>query len=205
MPDKEGFHTPVELFELAHQHGAMDDAEHEVAIALAEAESAARVDVLTNLPNERAFWEQLKVAAARAEREKETFCVASIDLVGLKGWNANSHSEGDKALKYLAEAFRQSARDTDRLFRLEGDQFAAIFEDAVDPMRPLQATKDLLDSPAYAINGRNVGFYMGINRYIPEVAEGPVRETTVEAKRMEVYAESQKGLSFDKKIRKSNA
>lgn len=78
-------------------------------------------DALTKLLNRQSY-----VADARSLKENVT-AVVTMDMNGLKRLNDNNgHTEGDKALKALAECFWKAAKDNQRLYRIGGDEYAAL-------------------------------------------------------------------------------
>lgn len=94
----------------------------------------ARHDVLTGLPNRRAFSERLRQAMARARRRPETLAVLFIDLDGFKAVNdALGHAAGDQLLQEVAARLQQCVRTTDCVCRLAGDEFTVILEGAGHP------------------------------------------------------------------------
>jgi diguanylate cyclase (GGDEF)-like protein len=96
-------------------------------------QSLAIVDDLTGLHNRRGFLtlaaHQLKLAQRACGRLLLVFC----DLDGLKGINDRfGHSEGDRALRAVAEIFKKTFRDSDIIGRLGGDEYAVLAIDAAD-------------------------------------------------------------------------
>lgn len=88
---------------------------------------AALTDGLTGLANFRGFSHALAQEVARAKRYTHTFCVAMIDVDGLKAINdARGHLAGDAALRELATDLRVMLRGTDVLARYGGDEFAVL-------------------------------------------------------------------------------
>jgi diguanylate cyclase (GGDEF)-like protein len=94
-------------------------------VALLEAELAveravSRTDVLTGLPNRRAFEEALAA-------ERGTVTVLLIDADGFKQVNdQHGHAAGDRLLAQIADALRLTVRTSDHVARLGGDEFAII-------------------------------------------------------------------------------
>ena len=87
------------------------------------------VDVLTNLPNRRAFHEELPKAMARARRENQDMAVLFLDLDGFKGVNdTHGHEAGDEVLRQFATRIAACVRKTDMVARLAGDEFVVILE-----------------------------------------------------------------------------
>ncbi len=94
---------------------------------------AAR-DVLTGLPNRRAWGEELERAMAHARRTDAPLSVVVLDVDGLKDVNDRlGHAAGDELLRSAAVAWRSELRQHDVLARLGGDEFAALFADLALP------------------------------------------------------------------------
>lgn len=93
---------------------------------LALTEQATR-DVLTGLPNRRAFMRALEDEIKRQQRYGSVFSLAVVDLDGFKGLNdTQGHDAGDEALRRVAEVLHASTRTTDAVGRLGGDEFAVL-------------------------------------------------------------------------------
>ena len=102
-----------------------------LAELLQGAEKLARTDALTNLPNRRAFIERLTGELAHAKRAGAPVCIAYIDVDNFKRLNdEKGHVEGDRFLKKIAQAIRETIRASDVAARLGGDEFAVLFTDA---------------------------------------------------------------------------
>ena len=87
---------------------------------------AAR-DPLTNLYNQRIFWDLLNYEVGRSERHSQRFVLMVIDLDDFKRINDSfGHKAGDLCLVRVSELFRQSVRREDILFRYGGDEFCII-------------------------------------------------------------------------------
>lgn len=99
----------------------------------------ARNDMLTGLPNRRAFGERLRQAMARARRTPQTLAVLFIDLDGFKAVNDRwGHAGGDVLLQEVAARLLQCVRNTDCVCRLAGDEFTVILEGAGHPQELLR-------------------------------------------------------------------
>jgi diguanylate cyclase (GGDEF)-like protein/putative nucleotidyltransferase with HDIG domain len=93
--------------------------------------SAARIDVLTGLPNRREFDTRLKQEVARAKRVGIEFGLIWLDLDRFQPINDSAgHHAGDLLLEQVARLMRRNARDTDTVARLGGDEFGVIVPEA---------------------------------------------------------------------------
>src|SRR2546423_5062727 len=94
------------------------------------AQQLARTDVLTGLPNRRAFEEALEAELARTRRAGSTVSVVLLDVDGFKAINdLHGHMAGDACLREVAEAITGSVRTSDRCFRWAGDEFVIMLPD----------------------------------------------------------------------------
>ena len=102
-----------------------------VAERTAELEALSRLDSLTKLGNQRAFYEDMRRELARAERFNEPVVLAYFDLNGFKGINdQNGHLVGDELLAMVGRCLRAVARETDYCYRYGGDEFCVILSNA---------------------------------------------------------------------------
>jgi diguanylate cyclase (GGDEF)-like protein len=107
----------------------MDIRRQRVALEAAgdEARAEARIDSLTGLPNRRAYDELLVTEVARARRLDLPMSLAMIDIVDFKTINDRwSPAEGDRCLRELADALRETLREPDFCFRWGGDEFVLV-------------------------------------------------------------------------------
>jgi diguanylate cyclase (GGDEF)-like protein len=92
-----------------------------------EARRQARVDALTGLGNRRAFDEAVARALPGSRRSDRPFSIVITDLDDFKAINDRyGHTEGDRCLREVAEAFRAAVRAPDACFRWGGDEFALV-------------------------------------------------------------------------------
>ncbi|MDX2235994.1 MAG: GGDEF domain-containing protein [Hyphomonadaceae bacterium] len=115
--------------------------------ALAEAETLADRDALTNTLNRRAFMRELHRTLSTAERYGTPAAVLYIDLDGFKRINdGHGHAAGDAALKHVARLLRDQLRESDIVGRIGGDEFAIILNHASleDARRKAEALERLL-------------------------------------------------------------
>lgn len=95
--------------------------------AYEELERRAITDGLTGLHNHRHFHDSLDLAASRAGRYGESFCLLMLDLDHFKAVNDTvGHQKGDEVLRAVSDVLRGCSRETDYLARYGGEEFAAI-------------------------------------------------------------------------------
>lgn len=88
---------------------------------------AAEHDVLTGLPNRRAFMPALTKEHHRSIRLGHTYCAVIWDIDDFKAINDNyGHDFGDLVLVRLAQVMRESCRDIDYYARIGGEEFAVL-------------------------------------------------------------------------------
>ncbi len=84
-------------------------------------------DPLTNLYNQRVFWELLDSEAIRSNRHAYKFGLMVIDADNFKTVNDSyGHAFGDILLQEVAAKIRSAIRDDDLLARYGGDEFVVI-------------------------------------------------------------------------------
>ena len=103
-------------------------------------------DPLTNLYNQRLFWELFEYEIGRAGRHGYKFSLLVIDLDNFKSVNDTyGHGFGDLFLQEVATALRNSLRTEDILARYGGDEFVAILPES-DEREAAAAAKRILDA-----------------------------------------------------------
>ncbi|GAA0501821.1 EAL domain-containing protein [Deinococcus depolymerans] len=99
---------------------------HEASLR-AQIHLAARTDLLTGLPNRRAFTETLGREVSRARRHGEPLSLIVADIRRFKSVNDQlGHPVGDEALVLVARVLRDTVRTEDTVFRWGGDEFAVL-------------------------------------------------------------------------------
>jgi diguanylate cyclase (GGDEF)-like protein/PAS domain S-box-containing protein len=105
----------------------------------------ALTDMLTSLPNRRAFMQKLPEAIARAMRESRQIGLLFMDVDGFTGVNDRyGHEAGDELLAQFSARLKATVRDVDTVARLAGDEFTVILERLHAPPEALIVAEKIL-------------------------------------------------------------
>ncbi|MDD5330469.1 MAG: bifunctional diguanylate cyclase/phosphodiesterase [Sulfuricella sp.] len=105
-------------------------------------EHYATRDPLTDLYNQRMFWELLGYEVGRSKRHKQQFAVMVLDMDNFKAVNDRyGHHFGDAFLQAFAALLHKAVRDGDLLARYGGDEFCIILPDAGDTQAHMVAQR----------------------------------------------------------------
>jgi diguanylate cyclase (GGDEF)-like protein len=158
-----------------------------------ELERRASHDHLTDLYNQRSFYEHLSHALSRARRQSSKVAVLFIDLDDFKLVNDSlGHQEGDVVLREVAKRLKGCLREADIAARMGGDEFVVLLEDVTDASRALRVAErfqEQLRSP-FDIHERyrmytsaSIGIAVGAEEQPQELVRAADR-ATYQAKRM---------------------
>ncbi len=90
----------------------------------------AYCDSLTGLPNRASALERIGRALIASRRDKRLLGVLYLDVDRFKDVNDTlGHAVGDRLLRFVAQALRESVSQTDTVARLGGDEFAVLVPD----------------------------------------------------------------------------
>ena len=128
----------------------------------------AVTDSLTGLNNRMQGLALIKQQMAVAQRNKEAFCLAIIDLDRFKILNdTHGHQMGDKALQLFADTAKEQCRTADVLCRYGGEEFMIAFAntDIETARNVLSRLRDRLKIASHQL---------GINNYVLTFSAGLV-------------------------------
>jgi len=159
----------------------------------------SRHDELTGLYNRRFFEEYAHRILVRSRRYKERFCLAVIDLNGLKTINDTyGHQCGDEIIHLFAGVLEDSFRESDILGRYGGDEFVGIFleTDKERLKTRLDHVIDQLDKRDFEYEGRKIqcSFSYGVAAF-PEDGDSYNKLVSVADKQMYAFKKSVKKQS----------
>ncbi|HEY9138576.1 MAG TPA: GGDEF domain-containing protein, partial [Terriglobus sp.] len=113
---------------------------------ITSSEFVALHDALTGLANRRMFDERLHTLLDRAEHERHTLSVFTMDLNGFKQVNDTlGHEAGDILLKAVAGNLAVTAKPIGLIARQGGDEFSLIVF-GTDPAETVQIRRLLLEA-----------------------------------------------------------
>jgi len=117
--------------------------------------SEARTDSLTELPNRRAFRDELDRQIAQWQRKRIPFCLMMIDADHFKDLNDRyGHPAGDQVLRSLGEALRGTLREMDLVARVGGEEFAALLPstNAGEAIRAAQRVRAAVEAKRFHVD-----------------------------------------------------
>jgi diguanylate cyclase (GGDEF)-like protein/PAS domain S-box-containing protein len=105
----------------------------------------AYYDDMTGLPNRRWFTNHLQERLSDPAGKDRPLCVVYLDVDRLKLVNASFGRDfGDMLLMLVAERLTRQFRLPGQLARMEGDEFAAVFDDFIHPNEAVKRVEQLL-------------------------------------------------------------
>jgi len=116
------------LLELKAANEELSAQKREIELAKQQSDHSANHDALTDLPNRRAFHNELKSVIDRCAGSGDAAGLLFIDLDRFKEVNDTlGHEAGDALLQRVSDKLRATLRSADFVARLGGDEFAFLF------------------------------------------------------------------------------
>ncbi|WP_051195608.1 sensor domain-containing diguanylate cyclase [Meiothermus rufus] len=135
-------------------------------------EATARTDPLTGLGNRRAFDQDFAQELNRAERYGYSLSLLVLDLQNFKPVNDRlGHAAGDQALQRVAQVLRQHTRDSDRVYRWGGDEFALLLPHTDASGAKTLATHLAEQIASVALGGIHLGASFGLASFPQDGAD----------------------------------
>jgi len=154
---------------------------------LDELRSLSLVDELTGLYNRRGFFTLAQQQLKTTNRTKRGVLLIFADLDKMKWINDTlGHSEGDRALKDIADILKMTFRASDIIARIGGDEFAVLLIDTpkVNPEVFINRLQQNIKAQNAKLNRPyRLSVSVGISRYDPESPCG-IDELLVQADRL---------------------
>lgn len=141
--------------------------------SLADAQHAADVDALTDLPNRRAFKRALEAMLDQANATASPLALAFCDIDHFKAVNDRfGHAAGDRVLRYVATVLRRDLSGTGMVGRFGGEEFVVAMPGlaigdahrAIDTCRDALASRNLIAADEGATIG-TVTFSAGLTAW----------------------------------------
>jgi two-component system, cell cycle response regulator len=105
-----------------------------MAMLVEETQHAATTDLLTGIPNRRAFLAALDVEQSRSERQGYPMTLLLLDVDHFKTINdTHGHAMGDHVLAELGALLTHEMRKTDIIGRWGGEEFVVVLSGADEP------------------------------------------------------------------------
>lgn len=126
-------------------------------------------DELTGLPNRVLFYDRLKEAIIRGQRQVASFSIILIDLDRFKPVNDSlGHNVGDLLLQEVARRLKNNVRKIDTVARIGGDEYIVLFDSLpLDKIIPLVEKLSAEIAKPFLLTGKDiyVGASMGVASY----------------------------------------
>jgi len=155
-------------------------------------------DLLTGLPNRRAFVERLEQELHRAVRDRCSLAVAFIDVDGFKLFNDQwGHAAGDRVLRLVAEGLTRTLRRCDVAARWGGDEFVAVLPGADHRAAEdaLERVRDSVAARSREVLPRTIQFSIGVRCLEADAVVSDVHTAT------RLVNESDRAMYADKRRR----
>ncbi|ACC74118.1 EAL domain-containing protein [Paraburkholderia phymatum] len=161
----------IARFVMTRMKSRLNDAERRL-------EYLALTDPLTDLPNRRAFFEELERRIASPARSKAPLTLVLIDVDDFKTINDTlGHGAGDELLKLVAAALKETVRAGDIVSRIGGDEFAVLASLDREPHQSQSTAAKIVLALArpFTLQGRSVAVTasIGYSRFPDDADDVP--------------------------------
>lgn len=140
---------------LNQAEAALQDQAEEITAYMCE----ARTDTLTELPNRRAFDDELARRMAEWSRHETPVNVLMLDIDHFKLFNDRyGHAAGDAVLIEVARVLRTATRGSDLVARLGGEEFAVVLAGlgASQARRAAERMRKAVAATAFRYEGKSL-------------------------------------------------
>lgn len=169
--------TKEQLEEKTDQVNSANDLLRKQCGSLEEAnkrlERLAVLDVMTDLPNHRAFQEQLSYQVRQTQRHRRPFSLILFDVDNFKQYNDRfGHPEGDDLLETVARLAKTCIRAVDLPARYGGEEFAVILPETDRFGAAVVAERLRSTIGAYPFKHRSVTVSLGVAEFPTDADDG---------------------------------
>ncbi|GAB4165312.1 MAG: GGDEF domain-containing protein [Geothermobacteraceae bacterium] len=151
-----------------------------------------RIDLLTGVPNRRAFLELAKAEFDRYQRYGEVFSVIFTDIDFFKQVNdRHGHRIGDRTLRWFADTLKTALRKVDTISRFGGEEFLILLPTtgAEEAVRTAEKLRRQLASDLCPTTGEPLSASFGVASVVAEDST----ETLIERADRALYRSKQAG------------
>ncbi|BDI30065.1 hypothetical protein CCAX7_21160 [Capsulimonas corticalis] len=136
-------------------------------------ERMAVIDIMTDLPNHRAFQERLEYEVKKGNRHQRDFTLLLIDVDDFKRYNDDfGHQEGDLVLAQVAALMRECVRAIDLPARYGGEEFAILLPETNEAGGAIVAERLVRLIGEHSFRRRPVTVSIGVAQHPVDAAEG---------------------------------
>ena len=140
----------------------------ELVVAEGKVLDEARRDPLTGALNRRILMEEIGSQISLFDRYRHRFSLMLIDVDAFKSVNDNhGHAVGDEVLKTVVALLLAQCRETDRLYRIGGDEFVLLMPDtgSAEAMGLAERIQMQVRAQQFAVIG-SMTLSIGVSEYV---------------------------------------
>ncbi len=164
----------------------------------------SKTDVLTGIPNRRAFDAVLDDTLDSAREQQKAFCLLICDIDHFKRFNDTyGHLVGDKVLRFVATTLKRAVKGRDMVARYGGEEFAVILPETnlagantvAEQIRTAVSAGNLKDKNGEASYGR-----ITVSIGVAQFSSDDDAETMVQRADDALYQAKEKGRNRVEKV-----